>query len=217
MTKNIKICLPIYKLIYALMFFVVLSLVRGISMTVEIGRAIDTNTALLAAVFCAETYCMERSEKRWEVFTLYSGRQKVKTILQRLLIQVIFLCLLSYIGYFFFYWQKPTAAEIPFGSLYGMYIIAVTSTVLFWSALSVTLSNICQNQWLGIGACVVIWLSANSKAGEKVFGNFNIFAYSLSGQNWSAPGCKWLYGKAVGIVLSAVMAALLPYILKKRG
>ena len=65
--KEMKICLPVYKIIYSICFIVFLSLVRGISSIAEIGITMDAYIAVLAIVFCADTYWMEHSGKRWEV------------------------------------------------------------------------------------------------------------------------------------------------------
>lgn len=74
--KEMKICLPVYKIIYSICFIVFLSLVRGISSIAEIGITMDAYIAVLAIVFCADTYWMEHSGKRWEVFCLYSVKKK---------------------------------------------------------------------------------------------------------------------------------------------
>ena len=54
--KEIKICLPIYKLIYSMSFILILSFVRGIESVNEIGAVIQAPIALLAVIFCADTY-----------------------------------------------------------------------------------------------------------------------------------------------------------------
>ena len=71
MKQEIKIVLPAYKIFYSLFFPVVLCLIRGVARADEIGGALDSNMALLSLVFCAETWVMERSGRRWEIFTLY--------------------------------------------------------------------------------------------------------------------------------------------------
>lgn len=101
----------------------VLCLIRGVARADEIGGALDSNMALLSLVFCAETWVMERSGRRWEIFTLYPVKNRTKTVLRRLAVQLCYLCALSYVGYFFYYWQKPA---VPLGKtaagLYGSYI-----------------------------------------------------------------------------------------------
>lgn len=218
MKYNVKICLPAYKAIYAILYFGILSLVKGVAYLEEIGAELDTNAALLALVFCAETYCMEWSGNRREIFALYGLEQKKQMVCNRLLIQTVFLWVLACAGYFCFFWQRPIdRGSVPFLRLYGGYVFAVAVTILFWSLLSMTISNLAGNQWAGIGACTFLWLALTSSAGKKLLGNFSIFAYGSQpleefGRNWA-----WTYGKAAGLLAVMVMVGWMPYILKKRG
>lgn len=216
MKKEIKICLPVYKVVYSVLYAVILCLIRGVSEVLEIGMAMDANIALLAAVFCADTCVMERSGKRWEVFTLCPMKNKTRVIRRRLTVQVIYLCLLSYVGYFFFYWQKPMDTEHIGAELYGLYAVSVTATVILWSVLSMTLADIFRNSWMGIGTALVLWLVMNSKFGERALGKFNIFAYSLQ-QNSVLEDMSWLWGKGLGVAAAALMVSMIPWILRKRG
>ena len=59
-----KISLPAYKLAYAFCFVVILSLIRGITFSYEIGVAMEAPMAILAMVFCADTYTQEITSKR---------------------------------------------------------------------------------------------------------------------------------------------------------
>lgn len=216
MKYNIKLCLPVYKICYAFLYFVILSLVRGVTYMDEIGAALDANAALLAIVFCAETYCMEISGKRREIFMLYEKRRQSRAIRQRILIQTVFLCIVAYGGYFCFFWQHPVnKGELAFHELYGSYMVAVTATLLFFSLLSMTVSNVTGNQWCGIGICTLFWLLIGSKAGQELFGNLSIFSYGSGG---GSPGWEWgwMSGKAVGFLLGVLMIGLIPYTLKNR-
>ena len=56
MKKEMKIVLPFYKIAYAVSFVVILSLIRGVVFTNEIGLSIEAPFAILTAVFCADTY-----------------------------------------------------------------------------------------------------------------------------------------------------------------
>lgn len=215
--QEIKICIPPYKIVYSIMFFVILSLIRGITLVDEIGGALDANAALLGVVFCAETYVMERGSGRGEIFVLFPQRNRTKAVMRRLLIQNVYLCMLSYIGFFFFFWQKPML--LPDNSLffqYGMYMLAVTGTILFWSTLSMTISNLTGSQWGGIGICLAVWMMLNSTFGDKTLGVFNIFAYGFR-ETEELLDLGWLWGKALGILVAAVMIGMTPYIIKKRG
>ena len=91
MKQAIKIVLPAYKIFYSLFFPVVLCLIRGVARADEIGGALDSNMALLSLVFCAETWVMERSGRRWEIFTLYPVKNRTKTVLRRLAAALLFM------------------------------------------------------------------------------------------------------------------------------
>lgn len=217
MKQDVKICLPIYKIVYSVMFLIILSLVRGISSVGEIGGALDSNIALLALVFCAETYVMERSGGRREIFVLFPEKNRAMTVRRRLMIQNLYLFMISYAGFFFFFWQKPR--YMLGDSLlheYRIYILAVTCTIFFWSTLSMTISNLFGSQWGGIAVSLGIWLVINSTLGEKVLGRFNIFAYGFRNIT-DMNSLSWTYGKILGLLLAAAMLLLVPYILKKRG
>lgn len=217
MKQEMKICLPVYKMVYSIAFLVCLSLIRGISSTEEIGIAIDANIALLTIVFCADTYTMEYSGGRWEILTLCSIKSRERLILRRLVLQSCYLCLLAFMGYFLFYWQRPhnlTGESFVFS--YGMYLLAITATVWLWAALSMILANLFRNTWAGIGGAVILWLLINSTFGDELLGRFNIFAYSF--RDLDAPAdFNWMYGKALGMISAFIMIQMIPRILKKRG
>lgn len=52
--KEMKIVLPFYKIAFSCCFIFILSLVRGVAFTDEVGIAMEPPLAILAAVFCAE-------------------------------------------------------------------------------------------------------------------------------------------------------------------
>ena len=66
MKKEMKIILPVYKMVYAFAFVVILSLIRGVVFTNEIGLSIEGPFAILIAVFCADTYVQEITSNRSE-------------------------------------------------------------------------------------------------------------------------------------------------------
>lgn len=145
--KDRKISLPRYKIAYSLCFFVLISLVRGITGTAEIGIALAVYTGVLAAVFFADTCEMERREKRWEIFWLFFWQKP--------------LC-----GTF-----EEEAGQ------YLMYLAAVSVSILFFGILSMTLTNLLGSVWAGIGICVFVWLFLSSKGGEVLLGNWNPLAF----------------------------------------
>lgn len=98
-----KISLPAYKLAYAFCFVVILSLIRGINFSYEIGIAMEAPMAILAMVFCADTYTQEITSKRSEIHRLYPMKKRLVSMGIRMLVQEIVLFALSAIGYGMFY------------------------------------------------------------------------------------------------------------------
>lgn len=215
--KEMKICLPVYKIIYSICFIVFLSLVRGISSIAEIGITMDAYIAVLAIVFCADTYWMEHSGKRREVFCLYSVKKRKQTILNRLGVQWIFLWGLALIGYGLFFWQQPhdMNASSPM-LLFAMYVPEVLVTICFWSTFAMTVTNLLRNLWGGIGISIILWISLNSAAGERVLGKFNVFSFVFR-DTQNINNMEWLWGKGIALGLTVLMAVLIPAIIKKRG
>lgn len=223
MQKEIKISLPPYKVSFALFFVFILSLIRGVSVSCEIGTAMEPALAILAAAFCADTYVQEITGKRSEVWRLYPMKKKLCSVGTRLLIQEGFLLLLAAIGFcLFFLFQKPrpfSFIQPEAGSEIGQFLIflgAMAVTIAFWSILSGTIACIFRSLWCGIGGCLLLWLMANSSFAKKVMGPRNVFSYAY--RNITDTGdFSWLAGKGICIALCAAMLLLLPTLLKKRG
>lgn len=215
MRQEMKICIPGYKLAYSILFMIILSLVRGITTYDEIGITIEPYLAILASVFCADTYMCEWNAKRGEVFCLIPETNRKKVIYRRLVIQVLYLWTVGAIGYFLFFWQQP----ISYGNVsvlqeYGWFLFVMLWNVMFWSTFSMTISNLLRNQIAGISSSIVLWLVLYSKWGEQYFGNYNIFSYvfrDVSGD------LIWIYGSVVEVVLSVLLIGMVPLIMKKRG
>lgn len=91
MKKEMKIVLPFYKIAYAVSFVVILSVIRAVVFTYEIGLSIEPPFAILTAVFCADTYVQEITSNRSEVQRLYQIKKRIYSIIQRLMIQGTFL------------------------------------------------------------------------------------------------------------------------------
>ena len=91
---------------------------------------------------------MEVQSKRSEVFCLYNLKKQAGVVYKRLFVQVAYLIGISLLAYGLFYWQKPVnlTEELDGGALFGIYCIAIPGTVLFWSVLSVTVSNLVRNR-----------------------------------------------------------------------
>ena len=67
MIQEMKISLPFQNQAYAVFFVVILSLVRGVTYSDEIGIALEAPMAILAASFCADTYTQEITSRRSEI------------------------------------------------------------------------------------------------------------------------------------------------------
>ena len=73
----------LYKVLYSLAFAVILSIARGVTHTYEVGIACEAPMALLASVFCADTYVQEIASRRSEVWRMYPMKRKVMCIFRR--------------------------------------------------------------------------------------------------------------------------------------
>lgn len=218
-----KISLPIYKLAYAFCFVLILSLIRGISFSYEIGIAMEAPMAMLATVFCADTYMQEIISKRSEIHRLYPLNRRLRSMAIRMAVQEIVLWVLSAVGYgMFFLFQKPqsvyhvdqsTESELR---MFLIFLAAMVVALWFWGMLSNFLSCLFRNMWAGIGCCVILWLVTNSLFGKKFFGHWNLFSYSFRNITDSRD-FHWLYGKALCLLLCVLMAILMPKVIKKRG
>lgn len=218
MKKDLKICLPLYKIIYSLAFALILSLIRGVAYMDEIGGAMEPAIAMLTIVFCSDTYLMEVQGRRGEVFHLYEGKRKMAVILRRLAVQILYLIGVSIVGYgFFVFFKKPVIlyGEAP-AVIFTMFMVAMAGTVLFWSVVSMTICNLWRNVWAGIGTTLVLWLLLGSQVGEKALGKWNIFSYMFCPIE-QINSLNWLYGEIAGIVIAVILMGLIPAILKKRG
>ncbi len=219
MRKEYKIILPFYKTAYAVCFVILLSLVRGVYVSHEVGIALEPQIALLSAVFCADTYVAEIIAKRSEVWRLYPLKKKLQAIYTRMLLQTSFLLLLAGAGYgLFFLFQKPQSAlnAINETTQFLMFLASVLVTITFWGILANTLACVFRNMWLAIGACLLLWLLTNSSLGVRYLGNWNVFSYTFREINGSSD-FRWLCGKVVCVFVGIIAIAALPRIIKKRG
>lgn len=219
MKQEVKIVLPLYKVVYAIFFVVILSLVRGVTYTYEVGLAIEAPFAILTTVFCADTYVQEIMSKRSEVHRLYPMRKRIYSIMERIWLQELFLLLLAAIGYgFIFVFQKPLIHPVTESEMtqFVIYLFAVAITIFFWGFLGNAMSMLFRNMWMGIGGCLLIWLATNSTWGEKFLGAWNIFAYTFRNIE-NTDDIAWLYGKGLCICIGLILLVLLPEMIRKRG
>lgn len=220
---EMKISLPLQKQAYAVFFVVILSLVRGVTDSEEIGIALEAPMAILAVTFCADTYTQEIVSRRSEIWRLCPMKKRMTSIYRRLVIQELFLSIVAAIGYgLFFLFQNPRINGIGQGGLEGeiyqflVYFAAITVTLGFWGLLSNMLSCFFRNMWAGTGICLMLWLITNSSRGDRAFGAWNLFSYTFRSLG-SSSGFNWLCGKFVCICIGIMMVAVLPEIIEKRG
>mgnify|MGYP000562139880 CR=1 FL=1 len=218
MKKEMKIVLPFYKIAYAVSFVVILSVIRAVVFTYEIGLSIEPPFAILTAVFCADTYVQEITSNRSEVQRLYQIKRE-SIYYTETDDTGNFLLLLAVLGYgLFFAFQKPithpvTESEIlQFITCFG----AIVVTIFFWGILANTLSMLFRNMWMGIGSSLLIWVATNSTGGDKLFGAWNLFSYSFRDIENTAD-ITWLYGKGLCICIGLILLLALPKIVRKRG
>ncbi len=208
MRQEFKICLPVYKVVYTVCFAVLLSVVRGIGCVEEIGITLDVYMAALSVVCCADAYQMEYTGKRWEVFCLYPVNSRQKVLLLRVAIQCGYLVLLAVFAYACFFWQKPVfAVKTAGGILFAMTIGAVAVSVVFWGMCAVTFANLCRSSLGGIGISLVLWLFVYSAAGERVLGNYSVFAFVFRDINKTSD-LGWIAGKGIAAALALLMGAM---------
>ncbi len=219
MKKEIKIILPLYKIAYAVAFIIILGLIRRVTYTHEVGVAMEAPFAILTAVFCADTYVQEIISKRSEVHRLYPIKMRVCSIMQRIMIQEVFLLLLAVLGYgLFFVFQKPVTHPATESEIlqFIAYFLAIVVTIFFWGILVNTLSMLFRNMWMGIGSGLLMWVATNSTGGDKLLGAWNLFSYAFRDIENTAD-TTWLYGKALCICIGFVLLIALPKIVRKRG
>lgn len=217
MAQEIKICikisLPVYKIVYAAFCVLILSIIRGVTFSYEVGIALEAPMAMLAAVFCADTYTQEIVSRRSEVQRLYPMKKRVSSIAERIAVQQAFLWGLSMIGYgLFFVFQKPFSLDMGSQGLFFQYSGAIFITLAFWGILSNTLACMLRNMWFGIGGCLILWLITNSSFGDNCLKAWNVFSYTFRNVENSSD-FSWLCGKLLCFLLCILMMAALPKIL----
>lgn len=220
MRKECNISMPFYKIAYAVSFVILLSLVRGVYYSFEVGIALEPPMAILTAVFCADTYVMEIVTKRSEISRLYPIKKRLYSIYMRLILQQLFLLFLAAAGYgLFFLFQKPRVSgiiSISEAAQFWLFLASSLVTIIFWGIFSNTISCIFRNTWFGIGASLILWILTNSTLGDRYLGKWNVFSYSFRNVENSSD-FSWICGKIVCICLGITAIAILPKIIEKRG
>ena len=199
MKTELKNCLSLYKIFYSCAFILILCAIHPIIYYEEIGSAIQSPIAFLTIIFCSDTYLMEVKSKRADVFHLYDQKKQLKVISQRAGVQILYLLILSCVGYVLFFWQKPGSVNegISGIQIFLLYFIAMFGTIWLWSICSVILCTFLRNMWAGIG-------------------NLGLFSFS-SCEPTQLMSKSWIYGTLVSFIAGLFLFAVLPMALKKRG
>lgn len=216
-----KISFPIYKVIYSVFFTVILSIIRGVSFTNEIGGTLEPQMGILAAVFCADIYVQEVASGRWEINRLYPMKNRMGGIWRRMAIQETYLFLLGLAGYGLIYllqnpipyWQGEWRKEIL---LFLIYIPAMAGTIIFWGMLSNVVACIFRNMWAGAGISLVLWIAVNSTYGDRIMGIWNPFSYTFRDIE-DIGNLSWILGKILWLFGTILLGVVLKRLIKKRG
>lgn len=164
MKYELKITLPIYKILYSIVFMVIIILVRPINSFSGIITAIESNVALLAGVFMADNYYKEYTGDRIAVFYRYAIRKKYVSMLIRTLLSWFYLLLLVAVFYWgFVWWYKPTNfSQISELKMYFDTLIACATSIFFVGVFSFTVTNTIQKMGIGIGVTFFLWIFLTS-------------------------------------------------------
>ena len=216
-----KISFPIYKVIYSVFFTVILSIIRGVSFTNEIGGTLEPQMGILAAVFCSDIYVQEVTSGRWEINRLYPMKNRMGFIWRRMAIQETYLFLLGIAGYglIYFvqnpipYWQGEGGKEIL---LFLIYLPAMAGTILFWGMMSNVAACIFRNMWAGAGISLVLWIAVNSTYGDRIMGIWNPFSYTFRDIE-DIGDLSWIWGKILWLFGTMLLGVVLKRLIKKRG
>lgn len=217
MKYDVKIMLPFYRLIYPILFLLLLAFVRGISDTKEIGIVLDSMLPVLAIIFMSDTYQIEYRESRWEIIELYDIKKKRAMVCRRIMIQIIYLFAISGVGYWLFYIQNPIKQTVYLEiNLFLTFLVACIITISFFGMMTLTITNIFNNMWIGIGVTLVCWLLLNSTTGNKLFEDFNVLAYNF--RDFEAINdYHWMIGKIIALLCVVIAIIILPKTIKNRG
>lgn len=216
-----KISFPIYKVIYSVFFTVILSIIRGVSFTNEIGGTLEPQMGILAAVFCADIYVQEVASGRWEINRLYPMKNRMGGIWRRIAVQETYLFLLGLAGYGLIYllqnpipyWQGEWGKEIL---LFLIYIPAMAGTIIFWGMLSNVVACIFRNMWAGAGISLVLWIAVNSTYGDRIMGIWSPFSYTFRDIE-DIGNLSWILGKILWLFGTILLGVVLKRLIKKRG
>ena len=164
MKYELKIALPMYKIIYSMLFMVIIILVRPIMSYNEIVSVLESSVALLAGVFMADIYYMEYMNERISTYSLFPIKQKRGSILKRAFISQLYLIVLVAVFYwgFVLVYHPTNYSGVPVISLYASCVGACAASMFFAGVFSFTVTNAIQKIGIGIGVTFFLWLFLTS-------------------------------------------------------
>lgn len=182
MKYDLKISLPLHKVLYAFVFMVIIVIVRQISSRSEIIAAMEPNIALLSAIFMADNYYKEFINEGIQVFYRYPAKFKYLSLIRRSFFSWCYLMLLSIITYWGFIYVYHPINYIPLSeiSMFVDTLIACAVSSLFMGMLSFTITNFTQNLGIGIGITILAWGCLNSSISEFLPKCFQLFGLQVS-------------------------------------
>ena len=164
MTYEAKITLPFYKVIYSMLFMVIIILVRPISSYSEIISVLESSVAMLAGVFMADNYHMEYMNDRISTYYLFPFKKKCTSLLKRIVIsQVYLIALIAAFYWGFVLMYHPTNySGASIAMLYIQCVCACATSMFFMGILCFTATNLLRNIGIGIGCSFLLWLFLTS-------------------------------------------------------
>lgn len=214
MKYEIKITLPVYKIVYSFLFAIIIVLVRPIQSTTEIIVTLETYMALLSGIFLADTYYQEFAGGRIACYYRYGIRKKIASVMKRNVIAISYLLVLTTLTYWgFILWYRPIhISAIPELRLYGNAITASLASIIFMSSFGFTLTNLAQNMGVGISGTLILWLIMTSSVIKYLPKCFQLFLFNSAvtkdGTLIPYYPSRGLYA-AVGIVLFGINVFLI--------
>lgn len=186
MKYEIKIALPLYKVVYSFLFVTIIILVRPIQSITEIIAPLETYMALLAGIFLADTYYQEFTGGRIDCYYRYCLQKKLLSVTKRNIICLIYLFILVAVGYwgFIFRYQPVYTSAIPEMILYAHTMLATLASMIFMGSIGFTLTNLAQSLGAGISGVLILWLVMTSSVMNKLPECFQLFLlYSSEAQD----------------------------------
>lgn len=191
---NIKVSLPWYITIPAIMFSLFLSFVFGCDTYDDVGIILDRGYSFLAVLTFSNIYYIEFQQKTAEVYHLISNKSRRIDICRRIIIRLLFLITMVVIcfeGYVLkgIHVYVGDVKEVLIAQAY----FAVISGIIFFGGMSFMLVNLLKNLGVGIGVAILIWLILSSSVGLKLPVALNVFAYGATSD--------WIIGKIVAGII----------------